>query len=297
MPCFYPLQAYRRGDFPPVFSVPMGQHLFYKELKLPCGRCTGCRLERSRQWAQRCMHEASFYDNNTWLTLTYAVLPEDGSLRPRDMVLFLKRLRKKFGADIRFFQCGEYGELFDRPHHHVCLFNYEFIDKYFWRLKNGRRFYRSPSLEKLWTLGNSEIGDLTEESAGYTARYIMKKINGKMMADHYANEDGVIRHPEYITMSRRPGIGRKWIDKFMSDVYPEDFVLNKYKIPCKPPRYYDKIFDLTNPEEFERIKVARERRANEHSFDNTPERLAVREEVLSSRLRRLKRGFEASSLP
>ena len=51
-------------------------------ITLPCGQCIGCRLEYSRQWAIRCMHEASMYDDNCFITLTYDNdhLPSDGSL-------------------------------------------------------------------------------------------------------------------------------------------------------------------------------------------------------------------------
>ena len=43
---------------------------------------------------------------------------------------FMKRLRKRFkGKRIRFYMCGEYGEQFDRPHFHACIFGVDFPDK------------------------------------------------------------------------------------------------------------------------------------------------------------------------
>ena len=36
-----------------------------------------------------------------------------------------------------------------------------------------------------------------------------------MAEQHYKG-----REPEYVVMSRRPGIGRGWLEKFTSDVYP-----------------------------------------------------------------------------
>jgi len=43
----------------------------YKPLALPCGQCTGCLLERSRQWAVRLMKEFKLHDETCFLTLTY----------------------------------------------------------------------------------------------------------------------------------------------------------------------------------------------------------------------------------
>ena len=116
MPCYHPIPGYRAKSTNPsgkrsiVFNLSEGFKNF--AVSVPCGRCIGCRLERARQWSIRCIHEASLYEANCFVTLTYDDdnLPLDGSLRPRDMVLFLKRLRKRFGPGIRFFQCGEYGD-------------------------------------------------------------------------------------------------------------------------------------------------------------------------------------------
>jgi hypothetical protein len=100
-------------------------------LELPCGQCIGCRLERSRQWAMRCLHESSLYDRNAFVTLTYddEHLPPGGSLNYPDFQRFMKRLRKNSKSPIRFYMGGEYGESTLRPHFHVCLFGYDFPDK------------------------------------------------------------------------------------------------------------------------------------------------------------------------
>ena len=127
--------------------------LLDKPVELPCGRCIGCKLERARQWAVRCMHEAALHEANCFVTLTYEddKLPPDGGLRPRDFVLFMKRLRKRYGNGIRFFHCGEYGEKFLRPHHHVLLFNHDWPDKRVCRTsKSGESLYSSGELESLW---------------------------------------------------------------------------------------------------------------------------------------------------
>jgi len=126
----------------------------FKQFVLPCGRCIGCRLERSRQWAVRMMHEASLHQDNCFITLTYdnEHLPKNASLVKRDFQLFMKRLRKAYPAvRIRFFHCGEYGEQYGRPHYHAILFGFDFPDKYFLGKRNQFPVWRSASLERLWS--------------------------------------------------------------------------------------------------------------------------------------------------
>ena len=180
MTCFHPIQAYKsteltkKGKRKIVFKKAEG--VPFLELTLPCGQCVGCRLERSRQWAIRCVHEASMHKKNCFITLTFdnQHLPKDGSLDVRDFQLFMKRVRKRFGTNIRFYHCGEYGEKLGRPHYHACLFNFDFEDKILWKEINGQKLYISQSLSELWPFGFSTIGEVTYQSAAYVARYIMK---------------------------------------------------------------------------------------------------------------------------
>lgn len=298
MACYYPITAYRSksgrnhatGKWPIVFNSADGY--IDMSLKVPCGQCIGCRLERSRQWAIRCLHEASLYSDNCFITLTYnnENLPSDGSLNKRHITLFLKRLRKRFGEGIRYFQCGEYGSKFARPHHHAILFNFDFPDKKLWQARQGVILYRSAILEELWPYGFSTVGSVTFESAAYVARYITKKITGDRSAEHYGG-----REPEYITMSRRPGIAREWFTKFYSDVYPADACVVRPGLIARPPRYYDNLFDLYNPEIYGKIKAKRMKLAK-LSVHNTAERLIAREQVQLSQFKKLIRPFENNEM-
>lgn len=290
--CDYLAFCFSQGITPNPNVVPDGQ-----PVSLPCGRCQDCRLERSRQWAMRCMHEAEMHQSNCFITLTYDEdhLPVDHSLDVSHFQLFMKRFRKKCGSGIRFYHCGEYGDLLGRPHYHACIFNYDFSDKVFLRMSNGKPLYFSQTLFDLWGKGFTTVGDLTFESAAYVARYVMKKVTGDNATEHYLYvhpETGVItkRCPEYATMSRRPGIGSSWYDKFKSDAYPSDFLVVNGK-KCRPPRYYDTRFSLESPEVFDDIKFDRELRASKKSHDNTFARLKVKETVLKSRLSRLPRAL------
>ena len=296
MPCYHPISAYQCTDGSIVFSE-LRRHDISRSLNLPCGQCIGCRLERSRQWAIRCMHEAQMHEENSFITLTYDDdhIPSDRSLHYRDFQLFIKRLRKRYlGRRIRFYMAGEYGENFGRPHWHACIFGLGFDDKKLWkRSPSGLNLYRSENLELLWPFGYSSIGDVTFESAAYVARYIMKKVTGKNADKHYTEIDpdtGVItdRRPEFNKMSLKPGIGYEWYKKYTSDVYPNDYVVIRGK-KVKPPKYYDKNYKIDNPYEFDEILYKREINGKLNSEDNTFERLKVKEIVQQAKLQKLKR--------
>lgn len=303
MTCYRPLNGYRSreinpsGKFSIVFSASQG-HLDLP-VTLPCGQCIGCRLERSRQWAIRCIHESSLHSRNCFITLTYSPenLPENGTLVKRDYQLFMKKLRKRFGPNIRYFMCGEYGEKNARPHYHACLFNFDFRDKQLWKNVRGNKLYTSQSLSELWPQGFSTIGDVTFESAAYVARYITKKITGPKALDHYttySRTTGEIfseRLPEYTNMSLKPGIARQWFEKYKSDVFPKDEVIIREK-PVKPPKYYDKIFDQYDPLQFQKIKQKRKTLAKQHEANNTHPRLDVREKVKIAKAKTLIRSYE-----
>nr|WAE43803.1 MAG: replication initiator protein [Microviridae sp.] len=296
MPCFSPLSAYRLANGSIVFAE---RGDVVSALSLPCGQCIGCRLERSRQWAVRCMHESSMHDSNCFITLTYDDdhLPYDRSLNYRHFQLFMKKLRKRFtGVPIRFYMCGEYGEKFDRPHYHAIIFGLDFADRDVVSVSDsGFPVSFSKVLSSLWSFGNAYVGDVSFESAAYCARYIMKKITGDMAIEHYKfiTPDGEVlyRTPEFNHMSNRKGIGFSWIDKFLSDVFPHDrVVINGSK--SKPPRYYDKIYSKINPDSFEAIQFQREQDGRSRYSDNTPDRLAVREVCTRARLSRFSRSID-----
>lgn len=301
MPCFHPLDAFqsriRNSDGKRSIVFNRNQARDHEPIKLPCGQCVGCRLERSRQWAVRCVHEAQMHEENCFITLTFspealAARSNPMSVDVRDFQLFMKRLRKKYGEGIRYYHCGEYGEKNGRPHYHACLFGFDFPDKTLWKISNGHRLYVSESLQDLWPYGFSTIGDVTFESAAYVARYIMKKINGDLAEQRYFDRDtGEVINPEYTTMSRRPGIGRGWLEKYMSDVYPHDnVVINGVK--CRPPKYYDGVLSTERPYEFDEIKEGRLTLGQKYAENNTTSRLRVREVVQKARLKQLSRNLD-----
>lgn len=267
MACYHPIIMYRcrsgrnkdTGKWPLTASPSKG----YSDMPVvvPCGRCIGCRLDRSRQWAIRCIHEASLHRDNCFITLTYSPEYIDklcpfGSLTKKPFQDFMKRLRRYADLEcgisegIRFIHCGEYGEKNGRPHEHAILFGFDFPDKKFYCFRHGFPVYRSETLEKrLWPFGLSEIGLCTFKSAAYVARYVVKKVNGDAAAAHYCG-----KLPEYLTMSNRPGIGANFYERYKGDIFPNGFlVVNNRK--CAPPRYYKKILEREDPEMYKKLYV------------------------------------------
>lgn len=294
MPCYYPLTGYRSrsvnasGKRSIVFNVHQG----FKDLELqvPCGQCIGCRLERSRQMAIRCVHEASLHQDNCFITLTYSDenLPKDNSLQASDFQKFMKRLRKIY-KHVRYYHCGEYGEQFGRPHYHALLFNMDFRDKVPHKVINENTLYTSATLERLWTLGHSSIGNVTFESAAYVARYVTKKITGKDALHHYNKIDlqtGEIlaeRRPEYQTGSKKPAVGLEWFKKYHNDVFPDDFVVLRGQ-QMKPPKYYSQKYEVAYPSDFAKIKAQRKNFAKTQEADNTFPRRQVKETIAKTKL-------------
>lgn len=278
-------------------------------IRLPCGQCIGCRIDRSRQWAIRCVNEASLYDDNVFITLTYndENLPYDGSLRKSDVQKFFKRLRKHIfketGKKIRYYYCGEYGEKNNRPHYHAIIFDYNFSDWiYLHSTSNGSDIYTSPTLERIWNKGFVSIGTVNFQSVAYIARYILKKINGKNkeIIDEktglkpYERIDRVYGEivevlPEFTDMSRRPGIGRDWFDKYRSDFYPKDFT-NINGMRVKPPRYYDTLLEQVDFEMYDDIKNGRMINAFNSCEDNES-RLRQKKIIKESQVNMLKRNI------
>lgn len=287
MPCFRPLHAYQTDSGKIVFAEKADVK---RQLDLPCGRCIGCLLERSRVWAVRCMHEYQMHDQSCFLTLTYddEHLPAKGMLVYRDWQLFAKRLRKRMGP-FRFLMSGEYGEIRDRPHFHACVFGVSFGDrKFFKEGSSGSPFYTSETLSALWPYGHAGLGDVTFESAGYVARYVVKKASRGLTDDErYLRHDeyGVAYwlEPEFSQASTRPGLGATWWAKFGKEVLNRgNVVINGHEM--KPPRYYAK---LCKDPRYDWVEF--QACLNSDPRDNTEGRLRVREMVAKARMSYYKR--------
>lgn len=275
MTCYHPLAAFMseksnsNGKRTIVFSPPTRGK--WREVYLPCGQCIGCRLRRSRDWAMRCVHEAKQYSQNCYLTLTYdddhvpwSNVTGEQTLYKKHMQDFMKRLRERLRPlKIRFFGCGEYGEETFRPHYHIIIFGWYPDDTVFYKFsKDGFAYFNSSFLDDVWTHGRVIVADVTFESCAYVARYVTKKITGEAAKVKY---EGI--QPEFVNMSRRPGIGLEWFQKFYNDIYPYDEVIVDGR-RLQPPRYYDDKYAEMYPLELEKLKEKRIEKANVHYEEN-----------------------------
>lgn len=251
---------------------------FTDYIEIPCGQCMACRLKKSREWANRIMLEAKYHNSNYFVTLTYnnANLPINyddsnicptGTLKKTDLQKFMKRLRinyKRAGFDneLRFFACGEYGET-QRPHYHLIIFGLELPNKkpapkLLLRGKKHNKhgdynYYVDDLISKSWPFGFHIIGDVTLESAAYTARYVCKKFNGEMAKEEYTNK---FREPVFCNMSRRPGLAKMYYDDNYHTLYEYDKLILNGKI-SNLPRYFDKLYDIDFPYDMATIKEMR----------------------------------------
>ena len=282
MPCFAPLHGWYSQTVNPSgkrgITFSRADAFTDRPIDVPCGYCIGCRLDRARQWTIRCMHEASLYDDNSFLTLTYADDP--GSLNCEDIQGFFKRLRSRIAPQtLRYIQVGEYGEQFGRPHHHVVLFGYRPSDL---SCVCGGTYplFASPFIADVWGHGHVTVGDVSPDSLAYVCRYTLKKLGVDKRV-----YDG--RKPEFITMSRRPGIGQAWLDQFSSEVARDGTVLlNGHEV--RAPRYYDNFLENLDRKILVDIKKIRAQNA----INKTPTENYISDQVARIRMARKTRSFE-----
>lgn len=305
--CYHPIKAFRSRERNPTtgrYGITFNATQALVEgssLALPCNKCVGCLSDRARTWALRCYHEAQMHDRNCFITLTYDndTVPTDYSVKLRDWQLFMKRLRKRVGTnDLRFFACGEYGDKGLRPHYHALIFGYDLPDKEFYRTnKRGDRFYRSKFLDETWGLSQlNEVSNVTYKSARYCAGYVFKKQVTFKNPEYYNRVSPIDGNTyevakEFAVMSRRPGVGTTWFQKFKSDAFPSDFLIVDGKRVKPPPFYFAKLEAI----EQEKLRRVRKRFAAQprQRINSTSARLKAREEIHQRRLERLQRPLES----
>lgn len=234
-------------------------------------------MDWSLMWAIRCHHEAQMHERSCFVTLTYddEHLPPGGLLERSRYKWFLRRLVKRLGVPCRFFFGGEYGAG-ARPHYHGLLFGVDFDDRVLHSKRGDNLLYRSPLLEELWPLGFSSVGSVSFESAAYVARYCLKK-------------SGVTLPGQFVRMSRRPGLGSSWLQKYASDAFPRGYVVIGGK-EVKAPRFYDNWFKALRPWDFEMVRRRRMAAALERG-PVVPARLRASEIILKGRVDKLERNL------
>lgn len=291
MSCNKPITAFKsrqtkaNGKCSISFSPAADGH----PIALPCGQCIGCRLDRARSWAMRIYLEAQLHKEVCFVTITYDQenIPHGDTLVPRDMQLFIKRVRKHFWPTrIRFYGCGEYGDSFNRPHYHLVLFGVRFTDRFLHKHRGTYTVDRSITLEKLWTKGFSSVQDFSIESAAYVAKYAVKKITGDKAKEHYEWIEATTgelheRHPEFARMSVKPGIGAEWLQRYYSDLYPKGYITDGKGRKVPPPEYFNKLFERWHPEAYQALREEKAEERFERFMEYDEQRAIAREKIQS----------------
>lgn len=264
-----------------------GRGYLYEQI--PCQHCWACNLNKSAEWATRIMFECLKSDHNYFVTLTYdelnlplpataeyngLIYENDGtwtgSLLPSDVDRFLNSLRKHLERQyhhtgMKYYYCGEYGPTgTHRPHYHLILMNCPLNIKEFYdfHIKNGKYLWKSPTLDNLWKNGFCEIGEVEFASAAYVARYTMKKMTTETDKTIYWSQG---KMPEFVRMSRRPGIGMDYYEEHKEDIYKYDSItvrnFHDKNIKVKPPSAWDKKFAKTHPDQYKELKKNRKEMA------------------------------------
>ena len=310
MPCYHPVQGYRKENGQWTGKDAIWPHM-YPPMTRPCGYCTGCRFKQQQQWTVRCLNEQTTHnETSSFITLTYnqQQLPAHAGLDYTHWQKFIRSLKKRNnGKSIRYFGVGEYGDNFGRPHFHAILFGHHFDDKIPLLGNKTKNLYRSQSLQSAWCTSDQEprgyvsVGDVTPESISYVCGYVQKKIYGQMQGEHYKYIDlktgeqtahkpdkyQWLRAPEKAFMSRRPGIGSDYYDRYHSDMYRMQnncIHLNGKEIAV--PSYYNNKFKKSNPAEW--LLLQQQKEENMREF--TPEALIQHEKTFKARMSIYKRG-------
>lgn len=248
MSCFQPKHGWKRsyrnknGKFPIIFNpTNPAEYQPGSRMEIPCGKCIGCRADRAHEWAIRIYQEASLYDRNCFITLTYddEHLPADGKISKKTLQDFWKRLRHQ--GKIRYFACGEYGEKTRRPHYHAIIFGQDFLTPETYKINDT--LYSTPVLTETWGLGAVIVAEFNMSTACYVAGYVQKKSHDI---------------DTFNLMSTRPGIGSVWLQKYVDDVSRLGSVVIEGKEQPVPRRYF-----LWALDEFEHIKQQKQQRAKD----------------------------------
>lgn len=207
-------------------------------LQVPCGKCTACRIHKRKEWQVRLLHELHYWEKSMFLTLTYSNdnLPKNGSLIKTDLQKFIKRVRKSINHDpIKYYACGEYGDLTLRPHYHMILFGLGLnpedkkiiIDN--WHYTD----WTVPSIRK------NSFGIVEKDSIGYVTGYIDKKLDG---FDAFTEYFMTGREPVFKIQSQ--GLGKRYVEEYSQKIIDEKSI-SMFGTKHALPRYYLNKLDMS----------------------------------------------------
>lgn len=328
MPCYHPMHIYIYGpDFNGKFHVAFRKKIIVvehqvlslsSEADIPCGKCVGCSLDYSKDWATRLMLELSTSINGYFVTLTYddSHLPVNESLVASHVFNFIKALRMDLlrhnVSGLRFYAVGEYGSKSLRPHYHLIIYNCPLknsdislfddcnlsnldIDVLQKRSFDGSLMFSSQYLSRFWKNGFNCVGEVNLATCSYVARYCLKKKASDPYVKKLLLASG--RLPEFARMSTHPGIGFQYFSSH-NDIYKTSgtiFLPGGRSVGS--PRYFDKKMEVIDPELLEIVKTGRINYANlvlelasrQFGISDRKELMKYQEKLKVESIKRLKR--------
>lgn len=314
MPCYKPIltEKIKQGEkvkFKKVRNVKEYTQTLNFNWKIQhmiaCRKCIGCKLDNAREWAIRCQLETKESKNNYFISLTYATqylhtnTQGIATCNNQDLTKFINSLRKHFERQghkgIKYLASNEYGSKRKRPHYHICFFNLPLKDLKPTGEKNdiGQPYFISKTIDKIWNKGMHKIGITNYESAGYVARYTLKKQT-KMEYKKLGIE------PEKLRMSN--GIGLEYFKNHKDEIYKYDHITIKTEKGVKnllPPKYFDRKMNEKNSKLMQEIKEKRKKLALikiKEKMNNTTktyiETLGDAQRELHQNMKKLKRNLK-----
>lgn len=247
-------------------------------VEVPCGYCHSCQKSQNNQYRLRLMYEIREPlppgSVNLFVTLTFddVHLEKFADDPNRAVRLFLDRMRKRYGKQVRHWFIGEYGTLKGRPHYHGIIFGApsEIVSSPY-----GRHPGQNLELESVWQYGFVFVGSVTDETCAYITKYLTKSINGEKVRPRVISSKGIgagyLRTEEarfhrlsydtfqpYVVMNGfKQAMPRYLYNKIFSDVDRQNMALQRYLDPpaffeWQGTRYYDSLsFQLARHRTYE----------------------------------------------
>lgn len=233
--------------FRPFFKEDVVDHNG-RPVPIPCRTCECCRADVTAQWKDRCKYEFSKYGVGAFVTFTYDddhLYIADGFKRPslnyehfhkfidsirHRMKKPTKKMKKSLirsVPDFKYLAVGEYGDRFERPHHHCLFFGLDFSE--------CKDFLRAS-----WKYGAIEVDPIKPGAFTYVIKYIQKQVFGQLRDELYYKK-GVLPPKMFVST----GLGSGLYYKNQQDFLKYGYIRDGQKRITVPPYYAKKIGILT----------------------------------------------------
>lgn len=269
------------------------EDLIYRKdvMLIPCGQCIGCKIQKRQDWATRIEMEAKTWPKESvwFVTLTYdnehipGVNHETGevvrgamylrrkkepelavnqTLWYEDIQNFLKRLRKAYSGQLRYFVAGEYGEKTGRPHYHMILFGYQPEKLKPYSKVKPDEYMVDSRITRCWGLGIHNLINPTQGGYSYVAGYVTKKFDDETL-EHIKN--GL--RPPFAQMSRDPGLGYKYYQEHKDEIWKKGYIQLDNGKRASIPRYFQEMQRIEDPRILWELKKQNQQRAIDKTKD------------------------------